>query len=44
MPAERPNGGVVRHRQRLVVVLDADHARHRPEDFFASDPHAGVVS
>src|SRR3569832_1802114 len=32
--------GVVGERQRLVVVLGADHAHHRPEDLLAVDAHA----
>ena len=30
---------VVGDRQRLVVVLRADHGRHRPEDLLAGDAH-----
>ena len=39
MPDDRPNGVSLATRQRLVVVLDADHRRDRPEDLLADDAH-----
>src|SRR5712671_313946 len=33
----KPERRVVRHRERLLVALHADHRRHRPEDLLAID-------
>ena len=39
MPDDKAELGVVGDRQRLVVVLHADHARDRAEDLLAGDAH-----
>jgi hypothetical protein len=44
MPDDRPISVSLAMRQRLVVVLRADHARDRAEDLLARDPHALVRS